>query len=276
MTSRPGDVRDLHADERAHFMSTMEFEHRVEGGEATGRVTVDDYMRTGPDWPSTAALLTFADVLIGLLASHQTAPRISITSDLSVHVAGPLTHGGELELTGRLTKVGRSMTVGQTTMRAAGSGDLVAVGVGSFVASPRPQDVADSFAATRPAIPPKRHGSTLAEHVGVRVLEPGVAEIGLRSDLTNATASLQGGLVALLGEIAAQGAVRDALGSPAVVESLEVRYLAAARVGPFRTRTAVLAPHLVEVEVTDSGREGRTVALAMARTRPAPVAPGAT
>lgn len=251
-------------------MSTMGLEHLVEEGRATGRVTVDDYLRTGPDWPSTAALLTFADVLIGLLASHRTAPRISITSDMSVHVVGPLTRGGELELTGRLSKVGRSMTVGRTTMRAAGSGDLVAVAVGSFVASPRPQDVADSFAANRPSNPPERHGSTLAEHVGMRVLEPGVAEITLGPDLTNATASLQGGLVALLGETAAQSAVSDIIGEAAVVDSLEVHYLAAGRVGPFRTRTAVLAPHLVEVEVADTGRDGRIVAIAMARTRPAP------
>lgn len=256
-------------------MSTMGFEHHVEDGEAAGRVTIDDYLMAGPGWPSSAALLTFADVLIGLLASHRTAPRISITADLSVHVVGPLPPGGQLELTGRLTKVGRSMTVGRTAVRSS-SGAPIAVAVGSFVASPRPQDVAESFARPSLDVPPKRYGRTLAEHVGMRVVRPGVVEIALRADLTNATASLQGGLVALLGEMAAQSAASEALGRRAVVDGLEVHYLAAARVGPFSTRASVLAPHLVEVQVIDRGREGRIVAVVVARTRPSPGVAGAT
>jgi hypothetical protein len=75
---------ELHADARAHFMATMGFEHSVKDHAAWGSVTAGDYLRTAPGWPGVAALLTFADVLIGRLASQRTAPRISVTADLTL------------------------------------------------------------------------------------------------------------------------------------------------------------------------------------------------
>jgi acyl-coenzyme A thioesterase PaaI-like protein len=88
----------------------------------------------------------------------------------------------------------------------------------------------------------------------------------------NATQSLQGGLIALLGEAAAQSAAGERRGSPQVVDSLEVHYLAAARVGPFRASGHVLSSSrertLVRVEISDPGRDHRTVSVVLAGTRP--------
>jgi acyl-coenzyme A thioesterase PaaI-like protein len=260
---------DLHADERAHFMATLGFECHIEGDLAFGQAEISDYSRSAPTWPSTAVLLTFADVLIGVLASHQTAPRISVTSNLAVHVVGPLPPDGDLSMRGWLSKVGRSMTVGETEMRASGSGDVVATAIGTFLASPRPQDVTHiSHDRFRTVAKTESSAPSLADHVGLRVIEPGLTEIGLRSDLTNATESLQGGLVALLGETAAQTAASAAIRQAAVVESLDVYYLAAARVGPFRAAAELLRNDLVRVEIRDAGREDRMVAIATAHTRP--------
>jgi acyl-coenzyme A thioesterase PaaI-like protein len=259
---------DLHADERAHFMATMGFEYHVDESGGHGRVVMGEYLRTGPNWPSQAALLTFADVLIGLLASHQTAPRISITTDLSVHMVGEMPVDGELRLGSRLGKVGRSMTVGETEVHCARTGELIAVAIGTFQASPRPQDVADPSFRTmiqRPA--PDVVEPTLAAQVGIRVPGPGFAELDMRPDLLNATESLQGGLVALIGEVAAQSAAEASLGKPAVVDSLEVHYLAAARAGPFQARARLLSPDVARVEVRDPGRENRLVSLIIAGTR---------
>jgi acyl-coenzyme A thioesterase PaaI-like protein len=265
---------ELHADERAHFISTMGFEHSLDrDGTGHGTVTIGPYLTTGPGWPSAAALLTFADILIGSSASRHAAPRISVTAELSVRVVGALPDDGRLEMRSELVKTGRTMSVGETELVAAGSGRLVALAVGTFLASPRPQDVApdglgprfaNAWAAAAPA------GPTLAEHVGLRVVEPGFCVLALRPDLFNATESLQGGLVALLGEIAAQSASSAAAGEPHVVDSLDVRYLAAARVGPFHARAHLLAPALARVEIRDSGSEDRTVSLILARTRPFP------
>lgn len=264
---------DLHADERAHFLNTLGFEHRVEGDTCRGRARVTPYTTLAPGWPSTAVLLTYADVLIGLLASHRTAPRISITSSLSVHLSAPAPEGTEIELVGNLTKLGRTMTVGETTVRSSGTGEVLGLAIGVFQASPRPQDVAPaSFNRFRSPQKITASAATLADHVGLRVVEPGVTEISLRPDLNNATESLQGGLVALLGEVAAQTAATSALGAPAVVESLEVHYLAAARVGPFRAEANILSPgprNLIRVEIRDPGRDDRIVSAVVARTRPA-------
>jgi acyl-coenzyme A thioesterase PaaI-like protein len=168
------------------------------------------------------------------------------------------------------------MSVGETEFRSAGSGELVAISVGTFLASPRPADrVPTEFpGAGRPNGTEVRVAPSLAEQIDLQVIEPGVAEIALRPDLLNATDSLQGGLVALLGEIAAQTSASEAAGAPHVVDSLDVHYLAAARVGPFRATARTLSLDggrpLVRVEARDPGRDNRVVSITIASTRPAP------
>lgn len=266
-------ARDLNSDARAHFMSTMGFSHEMDDHQAVGWATIGPYLRSSERWPGVAALLTFADVLIGQLASVRTAPRISVTSDLWVRVLRPIAGDGRIRMTAELLKSGRTMTVGETHFFSE-SGDLVAMSVGTFLASPRPVDEApDGFTQSVWKPGPEGVAPTLVEQVGLRVLAPGQAEIALRPDLVNATESLQGGLVALLGEVAASTAATEATGRPHVVHDLQVRYLAAARVGPFRTSVELRSDGpspLVRVEVRDPGRDGRLASLILADTRPDP------
>jgi acyl-coenzyme A thioesterase PaaI-like protein len=270
------DLRQLHADARAHFMTTMNFEHDLDDHRAWGAATIDSYLCTAPGWPGVAALLTFADVLIGRLAAERTAPRISVTADLTLHVLGTLPPDGRLSMRASLIKTGRSMSVGETEIVAVDTGRPVATSIGTFLASPRPMDEAPSGLRSPPTRDraEDRVAPTLAEQVGLTVPEPGVAEISLRPDLLNATDSLQGGLIALLGEIAAQTAATRAVGVPQVVDSLEVHYLAAARVGPFRATGQVRSSGggrtLVRVEVCDPGRDNRMASVILASTRAAP------
>lgn len=256
----------------------MGLQYRVDEGAAWGRATITDYLMAGPGWPSASVLLTYADVLIGVSASTRTAPRISITSSLSIHLAGPVASGTELDMRCHITRAGRTVTVGETTLFGAGHA-VAATAVGTFQASPRPQDVATgSFRNLDGSGHRVSPYPTLAQHVGLEVLRPGLARIVLRPDLMNATESLQGGLVALLGEVAAQSAAAAALGTSgipgaagavAVVDSLEVHYLAAARVGPFLAQADAVGPHLWRVAITDPGMDDRVASLIVARTRPA-------
>lgn len=264
---------DLHSDARGHFMSTMGFEHAISDHRGGGRVNMGSYLRMGECWPGVAALLTFADVLIGQLASVRTAPRISVTSDLWVRVLAPVPEDGEIRMAASILKSGRTMTVGDTNFYST-SGDLLGTAVGTFLASPRPRDeLPEGFDETVWSGGLEQVAPTLAEQVGLRVLGPGRAEMALRPDLVNATESLQGGLVALLGEVAAATAATEATGERHVVDELQVRYLSAARVGPFRTSADVYesakAP-FVRVEVRDPGRQDRIASLIMAGTRPDP------
>lgn len=255
-------------------MSTMGFEYRMEGPQATGRVVIGPYLQAGRRWPGVAALLTFADVLIGQLASAQTYPRISVTADLGVTVFSPLPRDGIYEMTAEILKTGRTMTVGETRFYST-DGRLLATSVGTFVASPRPTDEApNGFPDTLTArTTTEATAPSLTQQVGIELIEPGRAEITLRPDLFNATESLQGGLVALLGEVAAASAATAHTGHASVVSGLQVHYLAAARVGPFYTSTEVEDTEQasrVRVEVRDPGRDDRLVSLILADTRPEP------
>ena len=268
----------LHADARGHFIGSLGFHYELdEGGGARGTTEMTPHLRmAGTRWPNVSALLTFADILIGVLASRRTAPRISITSDLSVRVFAPLPEDGRVAMTGRLVKTGRSVSVGETECRPAGGGALLARALGTFTASPRPVDEApDGVPALqeRFQVQPQPLSEPFPDRVGLRVVEPGTTEMDLRLDLMNATESLQGGLVALLGEVAAQTGATAAAGRLHVVDHLDVRYLAAARVGPFRAVAEVESADAsrsdVRVEVRDPGRENRLAALVIATTRAA-------
>ena len=271
-------ARSLHADARGHFIGSLGFRYELdEGGGARGSTELTTHLRTaGTAWPNVSALLTFADILIGVLASRRTAPRISITSDLSVRVFAPVPADGAVEMTGRLVKTGRSVSVGETECRSSTDGTLVARALGTFIASPRPADEAPDGVPALPErfqVEPQPLSEPFPDRVGLQVVEPGVTEMPLRLDLMNATESLQGGLVALLGEVAAQTGATAAAGRLHVVDHLDVRYLAAARVGPFRAVAEVEAGDGsrsdVRVEIRDPGRDNRLAALVLATTRSA-------
>jgi acyl-coenzyme A thioesterase PaaI-like protein len=100
------------------------------------------------------------------------------------------------------------------------------------------------------------------EHVGVRVLSPGTAEVDLVRFTTQGAGSLQGGIVALVAEVAAESLTA----SP--ILDLDVRYLNAVRVGPGRATATRVGRDLVRVEVRDGGSNERLAALVMARVAP--------
>jgi len=263
---------DLHADAGGHFISTMrlEFGEEPDDRHAVGAVMVDPYLQAdGLPWPNMATLLTMADVLIGRLASHHTRPRISVTSDLGIRLFRQAIDE-RVECRARLLKVGRTMSVGDAEFFSE-SGEMIGTALGTFLASPRPADVAaQGFAFGQPDENPRAR--TLAEHVGIATPEPGVADMAaLRSDLTNATQSLQGGIVALLGEVATYSAFgSDDVGTQ-VVDTLEVHYLSAGRTGPFRASAECLSlttnGGYFRVQVRDLGRD-RLTAVIETTTRP--------
>jgi acyl-coenzyme A thioesterase PaaI-like protein len=264
----------LHADARGHFIGTMGFEFGKEPDDrhALASVVIDPYIQAeGLPWPNAATLLTLVDILVGRLASYHTAPRISVTANLGLRLFDPPV-GERIEFQSELIKVGRTMTVGVAQLYAAGSGRLVGTSLGTFMASPRPVDQAPH--GFPPVSAPRgklvRSGS-LNDQIGLRMVQPGVAELAaLETDLANATQSLQGGATALLGEAAIYGAVGAVLGGRQVIDSLEVHYLAAGRLGPFRATAQVLHHDSVrsfcQCDVADLGSD-RVVAVIEATTR---------
>lgn len=243
---------------REMFVNDLGLSGRLspDGSRMAGTASVAEHLR-GPDGSVRPAVLaTAADVLAGIPACRATAPRLALTLDIAVRtLARPA--GEQVAVDARVLKVGRNTVATEATFTDPATGALVACGYLTFMPSPRPQDLPppglDSMATTGTLAVP------LAEHVGARVTGDGTAEIDHRPFVTQASGALQGGIVALLAELAAESLA----GRP--VLDLDVRYLATIRRGPGRATAEWRGDDLVRVEVRDAGADDRLAAVVMAR-----------
>jgi len=225
-----------------------------------GDATITDALRsTGSPLPRPSVLATIADCMAGIPACLATAPRLAVTLDIVVRNVSARC-GDRLSVAGEIVKRGRSTVASEVRFSDAETDDLVAVSYVTLMASPRPQDQA----------PPLLRGMRTAgsmpipfpDYVGLRTVAPGVVEVDLVHFVMQASRTLQGGVVGLLGEVAAESLT----GAP--VLDLDVRYLNAVRVGPGRTTATRLGRDLVRVEVRDAGNDDRLASLVFVRVAP--------
>jgi uncharacterized protein (TIGR00369 family) len=268
-----GDAPFLQMDPENHFTRELGLRHEFEEGIGRGwGWNIPELCVPGTEFPHISVMLTLSDIVTGILASVATAPRIAVTVDFRVRIlrAPPL---DRYEMDGRILRTGRTLTVGETTFFAPNEDTPFALAVGTFVASPRPGDARPEGFGMQPVHPDRPTISIpFHERVAYVALEPGVGEVPLRIDLTNATGTIQGGVVALLGEMAAHTLASSAAGRTFVVDDLDVRYLRAARVGPARSSAKLLQLDderaTVAVEIRDTGMDNRLVAHVTAQCRP--------
>jgi acyl-coenzyme A thioesterase PaaI-like protein len=156
---------------------------------------------------------------------------------------------------------------------------LVAAGAIGFAHVPRKADdppkpvvspgmLADRFTGRETLASPLR------VEAGVIPIDParGVVEIAVRPEVCNPAGTLQGAMVALVAESAAEDLIGSLAGRPVVVTDLDVRYLAQANVGPVRTLCRLLGTgpdDPVEVRLVDTAT-GRISTLVYARAEPVP------
>jgi acyl-coenzyme A thioesterase PaaI-like protein len=208
-----------------------------------------------------SVLLTWADILTGALANEHTLPQICMTVDLTVRVAAPIAVNAVVHATGRMLKVGRTITFGETVFRTGDDPTPVAVSLSTFVASPRPQDVGtsvvqDASITRRPGTPARE---PISATLGTRVVGPGIVEVPRHPRVLNWADTVQGGAVAAC----AEEAVLALDGAP-VPSELEVRFTGAVRQGPMRATARLLGPW-ARIDVVDVGNDERLVAVAAAR-----------
>jgi acyl-coenzyme A thioesterase PaaI-like protein len=248
--------------DRVGFTSELGCSVRADGDTLVGTGTIVPELcvpEAGVARPSV--LLAWADILTGSLANEFTLPRVCMTVDLSVRIVQPVFAGSALIAVGRVLKTGRTLTFGETTFSIAGDSRIVAESLGTFVASPRPQDLGESGTALKASTerrvqPPP---APVAEMLGSRIVAPGVVEADRHDRILNWAQTVQGGAVASLAEEAVL-----ALDDAPVPNELEVRYLSAIRIGPMRA-TARRIGSWVRVEVVDAGNDNRLAAVAVAR-----------
>jgi acyl-coenzyme A thioesterase PaaI-like protein len=239
------------------FLQDIGYTQVIEGGVSRGWLQVTDELRVpGSSQVRASVLATMADVWTGALAGMACEPKLALTLDLTARVVGDVS-GDRLDIVGRVLKQGRTTIVAETEFRHPATGSVVALSHATFVASPRPQDVIGPMAPTRASV--NALSRPIAEELGMRVLAPGVVAVERRTYVNQPSGTLQGGVVAVLAEVAAETL------TGARVSELEVRYLSAIRVGPGRTSAVALDEHTVRVEIRDPGNDDRLATLVMAR-----------
>ena len=103
----------------------------------------------------------------------------------------------------------------------------------------------------------------LREEAGIEVVDAadGVVQIELMPELLNPAGTLQGAMVALVAEAAAEDLLATRFHMPVVVTSLDIRYLRRTEAGPVRTRSRLLGSGIdaaVQIELVDTSTDQLT------------------
>jgi acyl-coenzyme A thioesterase PaaI-like protein len=200
----------------------------------------------------------------GGLSAFVAAPNWIATADLTLHLVRAAT-GGTLEATARVLRAGRTTVVLEVELRDAR--DLVGVATMTFSVLPRREDnPVITFSAATPrttlVLPGSGFRSPILDELGLDVVDAaaGVVDVPVTDYSRNSLGALQGGVVAIAIDVAAEQALRAACGSPVTVTDMQLTYLALVR-GELRTSTEVVhatpAFGSALVDVLDVGGESR-------------------
>lgn len=223
-----------------------------------------------------ATLLVLTDVLGGFLVGRVIAPDWMATAQLALHMfehpgVGELRIGATVVRAGRSTVVvSADIAVGPARpaghgVSGAGSDGPRRVGAAelTFVRLPRrdttldlPTDGPSAGRRLSLAVPGSGLTAPLRRSIGVDESRGSVA-LEVTPYVRNSFGAVNGGVVAALAAVAAEGAAAERTGVPVRVADVGVTYLAQARVGPVEASASVLRVDgpvaLVRVEVRDPG-----------------------
>jgi acyl-coenzyme A thioesterase PaaI-like protein len=205
--------------------------------------------------PRGATLVMLVDVGAGWAAEKASGDDWSFTVDIGIRRHPTVTE--RINGTPIVQRAGRTVSI-DFPMRDA-EGAVTASGVSTFIRLPRrPQDPA------RPDFPENSMSVWQpAEAALDQLLAPTPTDEGLRvelrPELLNPAGILQGGVTALLAELAAQRTLEASTGRDLVVTSFDVRYVTMGRVGPFDAVVEPIGPETAVVKVVDRGADDAVV-----------------
>jgi acyl-coenzyme A thioesterase PaaI-like protein len=198
----------------------------------------------------------------------------TLTTDMSIRMR-PVPAPTAVSATHTILRRGRRSVT--STVEVTGDGQPFATGAIGFAHIPRqesdpPKPVVPVEDAPRLFVVRDPLTRPLREEAGIEVIDAaeGVVQVELTPELLNPAGTLQGAMVALVAETAAEDLIATRFGSPVVVTDLDLRYLAQTQAGPVRTRSRLLgtgpdAP--VQVELVDTSAD-RVTTLVYARAVP--------
>ena len=229
-----------------------------------------EVLRHGAVRASVLALMI--DVVAGIVLDDDPDAWM-LTSDMSVRMR-PLPAPDSITTRSTILRRGRRSATAVVDL-VTDDGAPVATGAIGFARVPRRETD-----PPKPPVPPQRvttifDGSRiltrpLREEAGIAVLDSmtGVVEMDVTPELRNPVGTLQGAMVALVAEAAAEELASARSDLPAVVTDLDLRYLAQTGAGPVQSRCCLLgnAPDSpIQVELFDRSSD-RLTTLVYART----------
>jgi uncharacterized protein (TIGR00369 family) len=272
-----------------HFLSDLGMEAEVASAtDARVRLRVTPHITAADGGVRAGVLATLVDVVGGSAALRALAPDWLATADLALEMVGPAT-GPWVEARGSVVRRGKTVLVvealvfnvdadGNEVVDADGPAAPVAWATMTFAILPaRTADPMSTVTPTSEIDPhlPTRWSFTgpgldrpVVEALSISIVDParGRVSMPVHAYLFNSFGAVQGGVMALIGEVAGAAAVAAAGGTDAaatVVTGLQVAYLALGRVGPIVSRARVLEPGdraiggSAVIELLDEGADGR-------------------
>ncbi len=213
-----------------------------------------------------ASVISFAiDAVSGILVDHD-PDAWAFTTDMSIRML-PIPAPELVIARNTILREGRRSVTCSVELNDLDGGP-VATGAIGFARVPRKPDDPPKHSLTPEEAPSvfADLGSLdlpLRDEAGIEVLDAanGVVQMLVTPRVVNPAGTLQGAMVALLAEAAAEELVGARLGVPVVVTELDLRYLGKAHVGPVRTRAHVLGDGpdaAVRVELFDTTNDAVT------------------
>jgi acyl-coenzyme A thioesterase PaaI-like protein len=206
-----------------------------------------------------ASVLAFAiDVVAGLPLDRE-ADMWMLTSDMTVRMR-PVPAPEQINATSEVLRQGRRSATCLVDMR---TDEGAPIGAGAIGFTKIPRKPTDPPKPLRPLeeIPVAFQDLSVLAHplrteAGIEVIDAGtgVVQVELTSDLLNPAGTLQGAMVALVAEAAAEDLMAAIFSLPFVVTGLDLRYLRKTGSGPIRTRTRLLGDRpdsAVQIELID-------------------------
>ncbi len=220
-----------------------------------------------------SVLAYLVDALAGIAVDED--PDVwTLTTDLTLRsrpVPAPDAAVGRADVVRR----GRRSVTSTVEVTEPGGATLAAGAIG-FAAVPRrqgdpPKPMVSPAEAARLFTGRSTLTEPLREVAGIEVLDAaaGVVEVLVTPELRNPAGTMQGAMVALVAEVAAEELAAGRTDAPVVVTDLDLRYLAKVPEGPIRTRARLLgsAPDdPMEIELIDTSVD-RLTTLVYARAQ---------
>ena len=258
------------------LMISLEFKGRVQ---SVIQAPVVPQVCTDSHTMHVGVIAMLVDILGGYLSARAAYPDWVATADLTMHTVHRVT-SGILTAVGSVTRAGRTAFVVEVNIREERNFSTQhAMPVGSAIMTfsklPRREDTLEleidenandvfRFALS---------DSGLTEHfldkIGLKILDAstGILELRLTNYIRNSFRSLQGGMIAILADIAGQKVARAATGKLLTTSDLTIHYLAPGKTGPFRTTTRLLRltddTALTRIDITDMGVDNRLISVVL-------------